>query len=52
MKIKEFVATLKKIATEYKTLYVYGCFGAPLKESTKDRYTINSRYEYNKKSSV
>jgi hypothetical protein len=48
MKAKEFVATLKKIATEYKTLYVYGCFGAPLKESTKARYTTESSYKYNK----
>lgn len=52
MKAKEFVATLKKIATEYETLYVYGCFGAPLKESTKERYTTKSVYEYNKKASL
>ena len=28
---KELAAAVKKIATSYKTLYVMGCFGAPLK---------------------
>ena len=42
----EFVHKVKEIATNYKTLYVMGCFGAPLKEEYKDRYCNN--YDYNK----
>ena len=42
----EFVNKVKEIATNYKTLYVMGCFGAPLKEAHKDRYCNN--YDYNK----
>lgn len=30
MKSTEFVAMAKKIATDYKTLYVMGCFGSPM----------------------
>lgn len=40
----EFVEILKKIATEYKTLYVNGCFGAPLTNKNKDRYTKNTSF--------
>lgn len=29
MKASEFVAKLKDVAQNYKTLYVMGCFGAP-----------------------
>ncbi len=47
MKAKEFVEKLKDIATNYKTLYVMGCFGAPLNEKNKKRYTSN--HSYNKK---
>ena len=32
---KEFVAKLKDIATNYKTLYVMGCFGAPMTAANK-----------------
>lgn len=42
----EFVNKLKEIATKYKTLYVMGCFGAPLRKEYKDRYCNN--YAYNK----
>lgn len=49
MKSTEFVEKLKKIATDYKTLYVMGCFGAPLKGSNVERYCNN--YAYNKKAS-
>ena len=52
MKSNDFVAKLKDIATNYETLYVYGCFGACLKESNKARYTTNSPYEYNKRPEV
>lgn len=40
----EFVNKLKKIATNYKTLYVMGCFGAPLNEKNRDRYSKNNSY--------
>lgn len=44
MKASELVATAKKIATEYKTLYVMGCFGAPMTDANKARYTKNHEY--------
>ena len=34
------------IAKNYKTLYVMGCFGAPMTDTNKKRYTQN--HEYNK----
>lgn len=42
----ELAEAAKKIATNYKTLYIWGCFGDPM---TKDRkqYHLNN-YEYNK----
>lgn len=42
----QFAAALKKIATEYDTVYVLGCFGAPLTSATLGRY-LNA-YSYNK----
>lgn len=47
MKDIDFVAMARKIATQYKTLYVMGCFGAPMTESNKSRY-IN-HHEYNRR---
>lgn len=47
MKASQFVDIAKDIATNYKTLYVYGCFGAPLNATNKKRYTNN--YDYNKR---
>lgn len=41
---KELAETVKKIATGYKTLYVMGCFGAPLKAEYKNRYCTNCAY--------
>ena len=41
---KELAETVKKIATSYKTLYVMGCFGAPLKAEHKERYCKNCSY--------
>ena len=35
---------LRVAATEYKTLYVMGCFGAPLTQKNKDRYCKNHSY--------
>ncbi len=43
---REFVSRLKSIATDHKTLYVLGCFGAPITSATIDRY-LNA-YSYNK----
>lgn len=40
----EFVQKLKDIATKYKTLYVMGCFGAPMTIANKVRYSNNHIY--------
>lgn len=44
MKASEFVAKLYDVANNYKTLYVMGCFGAPMNASNKKRYTKNHEY--------
>lgn len=44
MKASDFVAMAKKIAKSYKTLYVLGCFGAPMTAKNKARYTKNQAY--------
>lgn len=44
MKASEMIVKLKDIATNYKTLYVMGCFGAPLTEANKVRYCNNHSY--------
>jgi len=49
MKASEMVAKAKDIALNYKTLYIYGCFGAPMNNTNKVRYTNN--YDYNKQPS-
>ena len=49
MKVNDFVAKAKDIANNYKTLYVMGCFGAPLNATNKKRYTSN--HSYNKQAS-
>lgn len=41
---KELAAKAKEVATKYKTLYVMGCFGAPLTAKNKKRYTNNHAY--------
>ena len=46
---KELAAACKDVALNHKTLYVMGCFGAPMNEKNKKRYTTN--HSYNKKSS-
>ena len=43
----ELAAALKNVAANYKTLYVMGCFGAPMTAKNKKRYTAN--HSYNKK---
>lgn len=47
MDVKTFVNKAKEIATKYKTLYVMGCFGAPMNDANKKRY-IN-HHTYNQK---
>ena len=42
----QFVSKLKDIAINHKTLYVMGCFGAPMTTANKKRYT--SKHSYNK----
>jgi len=44
MKASEFVNKLKDVATNYKTLYVMGCFGAPMTDANKERYCKNHSY--------
>lgn len=44
MKSSELVAKVVDIAKHYKTLYVMGCFGAPLTAANKKRYTQNHSY--------
>lgn len=49
MKASEFVKKLENIAKNYKTLYVMGCFGAPMTKANKTRY-IN-HHSYNQQAS-
>mgnify|MGYP000591584700 CR=1 FL=1 len=44
MKASEFVAKLKDVAQNHKTLYVMGCFGAPLTGGNVSRYCNNHAY--------
>lgn len=46
MSAAQFVAKAKDIANNYKTLYVMGCFGAPMTAANKTRYCNN--HDYNK----
>ena len=46
MKAHEFTAILKKIASDYKTLYVYGSIGAHLTSDNIERYL--NKYAYNR----
>lgn len=43
MDVNEFIKGLKK-ALNSKTLYVHGCFGAPMTSKNKTRYTKNTSY--------
>lgn len=49
MKVNDFINKAVDIAKNYKTLYVMGCFGAPMTPSNKKRYTNN--HEYNRQKS-
>ena len=44
MKATELVNKVIDIAKNDKTLYVMGCFGAPLTAANKKRYTTNHSY--------
>lgn len=44
---KELAAAAKNVVRDHKTLYVMGCFGAPMNANNKKRYTNN--HSYNKK---
>ena len=41
---KELVAACLDVANNYKTLYVMGCFGAPMTASNKTRYSNNTSF--------
>lgn len=41
---KELAAAAESVAKNNKTLYVMGCFGAPMNESNKKRYCNNHSY--------
>lgn len=45
---KELAESALKVAKNYKTLYVLGCFGAPLTEVNKSRW--KKEYAYNRRS--
>lgn len=47
MSAQQLADKAKSIATNYKTLYVMGCFGAPMTAANKKRYIDN--YEYNRR---
>lgn len=49
MRSLDLINICRDIAINYKTLYVYGCFGAPLNDANKQRYTHN--YPYNEQPS-
>ncbi len=46
MTAEEFTGMAKRIAAEYRTLYVMGCFGAPMTPENKQRYCRD--YKYNR----
>lgn len=43
---RELAALCEEVARNYKTMYIKGCFGAPMTARNKLRYTTN--YDYNK----
>lgn len=44
MTAAELARRCKKLAEEYKTLYILGCFGAPMTAQNRTRYTQNQSY--------
>lgn len=49
MKAQDFILKALDIANNYKTLYVMGCFGAPMTPTNKKRYCNNHSYNKQKK---
>lgn len=47
MNSQEFVKKIVDVANNYKTLYVMGCFGAPMTDANKSRYCTNHSYNQN-----
>lgn len=47
MTSKEFSEKMVKVAKNYKTLYVMGCYGSPMTDENKDIYTKNHKYNTN-----
>lgn len=47
MHVDEFLQKLNDIVDNYKTLYVSGCFGAPMTSQNKQRYSRNNEYNRN-----
>ena len=45
MTVNEFVNKIKNVLN-YKTLYISGCFGAPMSPKNKERYKNNNAYMY------
>lgn len=41
---KELAAACADVANNYKTLYILGCFGAPMNDKNKTRYSNNLAY--------
>lgn len=52
MNVNEFCDKLIDIAQNYKTLYVLGCFGAPMTSKNKTRYSNNNSYNSNRKNLI
>lgn len=44
MPVATFIKKAKDAALNHKTLYVMGCFGAPMTAANKARYTQNNKY--------
>ena len=44
MKSDEFIRRLKDIALNHKTFYILGCFGAPMNDKNRKRYTNNNDF--------
>lgn len=49
MPVATFVAKAKDAALNHKTLYVMGCFGAPMNATNKARYTGSNAHDYNRR---
>lgn len=52
MKSADFVNKLIEIAGQYKTIYILGCFGAPMNAKNKKRYSNNNAYNKGRASMI